>query len=89
MKSMIEELWYGNLSFCENCGVGDTEIERVVLLMAQNEKILCKELEVRQKALFEEYAKWSDKYACYVSACAFREGFCLATKLMREALAES
>ena len=89
MQSIIEQLWYGNLSLCENCGVGDPDIESLVLLMAQNEEILDKELDTRQKVLFEEYVKWSDQYACYVSACAFREGFCLATKLMREALAES
>ena len=27
MNSIIEDLWYGNISMCENCGAGDKEIE--------------------------------------------------------------
>lgn len=86
MNSVIEDLWYGNISMWENCGAGDKEIEQLVGLMSQNEEILRKELTQKHAALFSEYASFADKYSCYISAHAFRDGFSLACKLLTEAL---
>lgn len=88
MNSAIKNLWYGHISPCENCGVGDPEIEMLSMLMNRNHESLCKELSAPQKALFEKYADWSDQYARYLSACAFREGFRLGCQLTGEALSE-
>ena len=87
MKSIIEELWYGNIAPCENCGVKDKEIERLVKLMGEHEDKLRNELGEQQKVLFQKYVTWSDQYACDISARAFRDGFCLAAKLIAETLA--
>ena len=89
MNSTIENLWYGQFSPCENCGVGDPEIEMLSLLINQSQETLCKELPMPQKEQFEKYADWSDKYARYIAACAFREGFSLGCKLISEALSET
>lgn len=86
MKSTIEELWYGNITPCENCGVKDTEIERLVKLMGEHEDKLRNELAEQHRLLFQQYVKWSDRYACDISAQAFRDGFCLAAKLIVETL---
>ena len=86
MKSIIEELWYGNIAPCENCGVKVAEIEELVALMGENEDILRKELCSHHKMLFQKYVTWSDKYACCISACAFRDGFRLAAKIFAETL---
>lgn len=59
------------------------------MLMVQNQEILCKELGDQQKALFQKYADWSDKYARYISALAFQDGFRLGCQLTSEALAEN
>lgn len=88
MNSAIENLWYGRLSPCENCGVGDPEIETLNMLINRNQETLYKELPAPQKELFEKYAEWSDKYARYIAACAFREGFSLGCQLIGEALSE-
>ena len=87
MKSTILELWYGNIGPCESCGGDDAEIARLVMLMGENEDILKKQLGQQHAVLFQEYAAWADKYACYLSACAFRDGFRLAAKIYAEILA--
>lgn len=87
MKSTIEELWYGNIAPCENCGVKDAEIERLAKLMGEHEDKLRNELGDQQKVLFQQYVTWSGRYACDISACAFRDGFCLGAKLIVETLA--
>ena len=86
MESIIEELWFGNIAPCENCGVKDTEIEQLVKLMGEQEDKLRNELGEQQKVLFQQYLTWAGRYACDISACAFRDGFCLATKLIVETL---
>lgn len=86
MNSIIEDLWYGNISMCENCGAGDKEIEQLAGLMSQKEEVLRKELTQKHAKLFCEYARFADKYSCYISAHAFRDGFTLACKLLTEAL---
>ena len=89
MNSAIENLWYGNISPCENCGVGDPEIETLSLLINRNQETLCKQLPAPQKELFEKYAEWFDKYARYIAASAFRDGFRLGCQLTGEALSEN
>ena len=86
MISTIEELWYGNLAPCENCGAGDEEIERLTNLMCKNEEALRKDLAGNHKELFLQYVKWADHFACSIAALAFREGFSIATKLFMDSI---
>lgn len=86
MISAIEELWYGNLAPCENCGAGDEEIKRLTSLMCENEEALRKGLNGNHRELFLQYVKWADHYACSISALAFREGFSLATRLLMDSI---
>ena len=88
MKFAISDLWYGNISLCENCGAGNKEAEALLQAMAQNEEALCAELGTSHRALFQKYVHWSDEYACCISALAFREGFCLACQFLCEAFLE-
>ena len=55
--------------------------------MGENELLLKKEMGEQQTKLFHEYVSWADKYACYLSACAFCDGFRLAAKIFAEILA--
>ena len=87
MKSMIEELWNGNIFPAEICGVGDPEIEDLVRLIERHRERLLGELNREQKDVFEKYADCEDEYACLITARAFRDGFRLAGRLMAEMLA--
>ena len=84
MNSILADLWYGNVTPCENCGVGDAEVERLVKCMGEHEDTLRCTLHESQKELFSQYVRWSDMYACVISEKAFVEGFRLAVRLMSE-----
>ena len=84
MNSILADLWYGNVTPCENCGVGDAEVERLVKCMGEQEDTLLRALQAPQKELFTRYVRWSDMYASAISEKAFQEGFRLAVRLMSE-----
>lgn len=81
MESILEQLWYGNIAPYEKCGGEDEETGMLLKLMRDNETVLRKELQEGQKLLFDQYAKWADRYASCISVQAFREGFVLAAKI--------
>ena len=86
MKSIIEDLWYGNITSCEDCGVRDVELEALAKKMVEKEESLRKILTGEERAAFRQYVARSDDYACVFAARAFRDGFCLAGKLLCEVL---
>lgn len=89
MKPTIEDLWNGNITSAEKCGVGDPEIGNLVILIERHKELLNKELGQQQKSIFEKYVDCTEEYMCLISKCAFSDGFSLASKLMTEALSES
>lgn len=88
MKRTIEALWNGDIASAENCGVGDPEIENLVMLIERHKEQLNKELGLQPKGIFEKYVDRTEEYVCLVSKRAFCDGFSLASKLMTEALSE-
>ncbi len=88
MDSVIEQFWYGNIMPSETCGVGNEEIEHLIKLMSTTEDHLLVQLAGTDKASFMQYVDCASKYACCISAQAFRDGFCLAAKLFTEVLLE-
>lgn len=86
MKRTIEDLWNGNVTSAEHCGVGDPEIENLVTLLERHKEQLNRELGEQQKGIFEKYVDCADEYACLVCKCAFSDGFSLASRLVTEAL---
>ena len=89
MKHTIEDLWYGNIATSENCGVNDPEIEKLVCLIERNKDKLNKVLCDPQKQLLEKLLSCSDEFTQLLSARAFCDGFCLASRLLTEALTDS
>ena len=89
MKRTIEDLWNGNITSAENCGVGDPEIEDLIILIERHKGQLNRELGRQQRDIFGKYADCMEEYVCLVSKCAFSDGFCLASKLLTEALSEN
>lgn len=88
MDSILTDLWYGNVTPCDNCGVGDAEVERLEKSMGEQEDALHRALQEPQKEIFERYVRWSEMYACVISEKAFADGFCLAVRLMLETVAK-
>lgn len=89
MKQTIHELWSGNIAPGVNCGVGIPEIENLAMLIERHRQTLDRELGQQQKTVFEKYADFVEEYMSLLSRRAFSDGFCLACKLMTEALSET
>lgn len=86
MNNTIADLWYGNLSPADQCGAFDPEINHLVVLMERNRETLCPTLSAAQHAVFEKYADCWEEYHLRLTEQAFCDGFCLAGKLLTEAL---
>lgn len=86
MTGAIDKLWSGDIVVGEKCGVGDPEIEKTAMLLEKHKEMLTRELEDQQREVFEKYIDYMEEYMQLVSRNAFREGFCLAGKLVSEAL---
>ena len=86
MNRMIEELWYGNITPSEDCGVHDPKLDELCKLMQRNREMLESSLDGEEKERLGRYADCFDEYLCELSARAFRDGFCLASNLWAETL---
>lgn len=84
----IEALWNGNIAPSKNCGTQDPEVKNLEILMERHQKALNKELAGNCRCTFEKYCDCVEEYIWRIGAHAFSEGFCLATRLTQEALAE-
>lgn len=85
MDRAIEELWSGNVVPRETCGVGNPEIERLVMLLERYKETLdggsCKQA----SPALAKYIDCTDKYIVLLSRQAFHDDFCLAVRLMTAA----
>lgn len=86
MKQTIEHLWNGTVTPCSDCGNGDPEIDDLLDLIQRNRDSLILTLNQQQNEIFEKYLDCAEEYTYLLSAHAFSDGFCLAAKLMTEAL---
>lgn len=88
MKDTIEKLWNGEITPAEKCGADDPELEELITLLERHKEALGKKLDRQQKDIFEKYLDCVEEYIYFTSMHAFSDGFCLASKLMCEALSE-
>lgn len=87
MRQTLEALWNGNLAPAHQCGRDDPQISKTVTYMARHEDALNRVLTPQQKEIFEKYTDCTEEYTLLVAEQAFCDGFCLASKLLAEALA--
>ncbi|MBQ9149161.1 MAG: hypothetical protein IJX69_06310 [Oscillospiraceae bacterium] len=85
MQTIID-LWNGNIAPCEVCGSNDTEINDLLGLMKRNRESLCDTLTAPQKDAFQKYMDCTEEYLLRMLELAFRDGFCLASRLLTESL---
>lgn len=86
MTQTILDLWNGNVAPCEHCGRHDTEANQLIGLIERNREKLSEGLTEAQKEMFQKYIDCSEEYLLRMLALAFREGFCLGSRLSVEAL---
>lgn len=86
MEQLIKDLWYGNISPFERCGIHDTEVKELEILKNRNFDTLCQAITPEQKILLQKYADCRDEHLFHMMESAFCEGFSLAAKLLSEAL---
>ena len=83
---IIDELWYGNLLPAERIGLHDMQIRKLLALIVKNKEELEGKLQEEQREALRAFADNYDQYVYLLEKAAFREGFCLATKLFGEAI---
>ena len=89
MKSIIEDLWNGNIAPSKYCGANDPELAKVLLLMERHKTVLFRELEREHREVFEKYNDSIEEYIYMISLHAFRDGFRLAGSLVAEAFPDN
>lgn len=81
MSSILEELWYGNISPHESIPVD----KQLLSLMGRNREKLEETLTEKQEALLEKYDEALNEMHSCAEIEAFSYGFRLAAQLMTEA----
>ena len=86
MTNTITDLWNGNIAPCERCGAHDPQVNHLVSLMTRNRETLWEGLTEAQRETFQKYIDCSDEYLFHMLELAFRDGFCLGSRLAIESL---
>ena len=81
--SILQELWYGNIRPNEDKVISDEE-KRLMELIARHHETLSYSLKNDDLDVFEKYADCFTEYASLIEAQAFKIGFKLALKLLKE-----
>ncbi len=84
MKSVIDELWYGNICPHELRSADDDELKKLSQRMAKKEDELERTLDDKQRELFERLMKCRDEYDSVYEAKIFSSGFKLGAEFMLE-----
>ena len=89
MKSILEELWFGNI--CPDVMMGkmsEEEKELVKYITAHHEK-LNSILSDEQKNVFEKFVDCQEEYSFYSDKQIFTYGFCLGARIVFEVMSKS
>lgn len=82
----ITDLWYGAIAPWETCGAGDKQSIQLCTLRERHRGALDAGLTDAQKEVFQKYQQCGEEYLLRMMELAFREGYCLASRLAAEAL---
>ena len=84
MKSMIKELWHGNISPQEDSRNNSPEMKELMEYMARYHDDLLKTMTDEQKEIFEKFDDCWSEYASYAEEAIFTYAFKLGAQLMLE-----
>ena len=85
MESVIEELYYGNITPVERAYRRNSEYAHVLQLAARNEEKLSETLTEAQKETFEKFKDGTSELNGMTEVTAFTLGFKLGLRLTAEA----
>ena len=86
MKSMIDELWYGNVSPMDDTRNNTEEMKELMSYIARHQEELVASLTDEQKAIFEKFDDCWSEYASLAEEAIFAYAFKLGANLMLEIL---
>lgn len=85
MESIIEELYYGNITPAERSFLRTGEYAHILQLVARNEEKLTETLSEAQKETFEKFKDGTSELSSMTEVTAFTIGFKLGLRLTAEA----
>ena len=86
MKSMIDELWYGNVSLMDDTRNNTEEMKELMSYIARHQEELIATLTDEQKAIFEKFDDCWSEYASKTEKAIFSYAFKLGARLTLETL---
>ena len=84
MKSIINELWHGNIVPQEDSRNNTKEMKELISYIARHDEDLGKLLTEEQKAIFEKYQDCWNEYVSLAEAAIFEYTFRLGARLTME-----
>ena len=88
MKSIINELWHGNIVPQEDSRNNTKEMKELISYIARHDEALEKLLTEEQKAIFEKYQECWNEYVSLAEAAIFEYAFKLGMQIAIETLTE-
>ena len=88
MKSIINELWHGNIVPQEDSRNNTKEMKELISYIARHDEALEKLLNEEQKAIFEKYQDCWNEYVSLAEAAIFEYAFKLGMQIAIETLTE-
>ena len=89
MKSIINELWHGNIVPQEDSRNNSKEMKELISYIARHDEDLGKLLTEEQKAIFENYQDCWNEHVSLAEAAIFEYAFKLGARLMLDSLGEN
>ena len=84
MKSIINELWHGNIIPQEDSRTNSKEMKELLGYMARHHDDLLKSMTDEQKEIFEKFEDCWGEYASYAEEAIFEYAFRLGARLTME-----
>ena len=88
MRTLLEELWYGNVYPQEQSTEHNSEIKELISLMGKNRELLSSALTAEQNLALEKYDDCVNEMNSIIEKEVFSYGFRLGGRLMLEVLAD-
>lgn len=86
MRTLLEELWYGNVYPQEQSTEHNSEIKELISLMGKNRDLLSSALTAEQNLTLEKYDDCINEMNSIIEKEVFAYGFRLGGKLILEVL---
>lgn len=88
MRTLLEELWYGNVYPQEQSTEHNSEIKELISLMGNNRELLSSALTAEQNLTLEKYDDCVNEMNSIIEKEVFAYGFRLGGRLMLEVLTD-